>query len=167
MPWYLRVFVDADHAGDPLSAKSTTGVATFVHAENSLTNGCIFWQSKRQTSTSWSSGESEVVALSDAAKPALVHQLIAEGITDRVVPLEFCDDSSACIGAVNKGYSSMMHIEKTQKVRIGGLHDIMSLDNVPLIKWPTDTNSADPFTKPLAREPFELHRDLLGIKPMV
>ena len=163
VPWHVRVFVDADHAGDPLSAKSTTGIATFVESDIGDTCGALGWQSKRQTSTAWSSGESELVALSEAARPAMIHQLIAEGITGHPVKLQFCDDSSACIGAVSKGYSSMMYVEKTQKVRLGGLHDIMKLPDVEPIKWPTDTNIADTFTKPLAREPFERHRDLLRI----
>ena len=163
MSWYLRVYVDSDHAGDPLSAKSTTGIATFVTSTDGDTHGAISWQSKRQTATPWSSGEAEVVALSEAARPALIHQLITEGIRNQPTHVEFCDDSSACIGAVNKGFSSMMYIEKTQKVRIGALHDIVNLDNVSLIKWPTESNVADPFTKPLDKDSFEKHRGLLGI----
>ena len=59
-----------------------------------------------------------------------------------------------------------MYIEKTQKVRLGALHDIMKLPGITLKKWPTDTNIADTFTKPLSREPFEKHRRLLCIVPM-
>lgn len=164
--WYIRTYVDSDHAGDPLSTKSTTGVATFIQSQEGDTEGALSWQSKRQTVTSWSSGEAEVVALSESAKPALIHQLLAEGVANRPIKLQFCDDSSACIGAVKKGFSSMAYMEKTQKVRIGELHDIMNLPNVDLIKWPTDTNVADMFTKPLPREPFEKHRGFLGLQCM-
>ena len=161
--WDMQVYVDADHAGDPLSAKSTTGIATTIRSKDRYTRGTLGWGSRRQMATAWSSGESECVALSEATRPALVHLLVAEAIADRPVHLYVADDSSACIGAVMKGYSSMQYIEKTQKVRLGCLHDVYTQPGHTLIKWPTGTNTADTFTKPLEREPFEFHRNGLGI----
>ncbi|XP_061477613.1 uncharacterized protein LOC133381984, partial [Rhineura floridana] len=51
-------YVDADHAGDPSSRKSTTGVVILLY------DSVIDWCSKRQTIVATSSSEAEYIALS-------------------------------------------------------------------------------------------------------
>ena len=57
----LRLYVDADFAGDRLSGKSTSGGYLVLYGPNSFFP--LAWVSKRQTSTSRSTTESEVVSL--------------------------------------------------------------------------------------------------------
>ena len=58
----MRVFVDADHAGDLLTRRSRTGFIVFL-------NGApIYWSSKKQTSCEMSTFGSEFVAMKQATK---------------------------------------------------------------------------------------------------
>ena len=59
----------------------------------------------------------------------------------------------------------MEYVEKTQRVRLGALHDTFKLDGMELVKEPTATNIADIFTKGLDRETFQKHRDRLTLIP--
>ena len=66
----LRFYVDADFAGDRPSGKSTSGGYLVLYGPNSFFP--LAWVSKRQTSTSRSRTESEVVSLA--------HSLYQEGL---------------------------------------------------------------------------------------
>lgn len=58
----------------------------------------------------------------------------------------------------------MEYMEKTQRVRLGGLHEICcEAEGVSLNKEPTDTNVADTFAKALDREAFVRHRNNLHV----
>ena len=171
MPWSMLLYVDADHNGDPTTSKSTTGFVMYIISKGGDTRAAITWGSKRQTSTAWSSGEAEVVALAEATRPSIKLQLLCRGIMhgtqEKNVFMDVQCDAEAAIGAVRKGYSSMEYMEKTQRVRLGGLHEMLcEADDVSLNKEPTDTNTADVFTKPLERESFVRHRQGLQVKPM-
>ena len=58
----LRVFVDADHAGESLTRRSRSGFIVF------LNNAPIYWSSKKQTSCETSTYGSELVAMKQAAE---------------------------------------------------------------------------------------------------
>jgi len=58
----IRVFVDADHAGEHLTRRSRTGFIVF------LNNAPIYWISKKQTSCETSSFGSEFVAMKQACE---------------------------------------------------------------------------------------------------
>lgn len=53
----IRAFVDADHAGDPISRRSRTGFIIIVNSAP------IYWLSKKQNSVETSSFESEFLAM--------------------------------------------------------------------------------------------------------
>ena len=60
----MRVFVDADHAGDLITRRSRTGFIVFL-------NGApIYWSSKKQTSCETSTFGSEFVAMKQATSAA-------------------------------------------------------------------------------------------------
>ena len=105
--YVLRLYVDADHAGDISTSKSTTGAVLYIASEDESTWCPIIWWSKRQGATAWSSGEAELVALSEAVRPAIKLQLLSSAISGREMPMQVRDDSSACIGAVRKRYSEI------------------------------------------------------------
>jgi len=56
----MRVFVDADHAGDQVTHQSRTGFIVF------LNNAPIYWSSKKQTSCETNTFGSEFVAMKQA-----------------------------------------------------------------------------------------------------
>jgi hypothetical protein len=56
----LRVYVDADHAGETLTRRSRSGFIVF------LNNAPIYWSSKKQTSCETSTYERELVAMKQA-----------------------------------------------------------------------------------------------------
>ena len=58
----MRVFVDADHAGDQVTHRSRTGFIVF------LNNAPIYWSSKKQTSCETSTFGSEFVAMKQATE---------------------------------------------------------------------------------------------------
>ena len=66
----LRLYVDADFAGDCLSGKSTSGGFLTLHGPNTFFP--IAWVSKRETSAARSTTESKVVSLA--------HSLYQEGL---------------------------------------------------------------------------------------
>ena len=66
----LRLYVDADFAGDRLTGKSTSGRFLILYGPSTFFP--LAWVSKRQTSTSRSTTESEVVSLA--------HSLYQEGL---------------------------------------------------------------------------------------
>ena len=58
----MRVFVDADHAGDLITCRSRTGFIVFL-------NGApIYWSSKKQNSCETSTFGSEFVAMKQATE---------------------------------------------------------------------------------------------------
>jgi hypothetical protein len=59
-PMTMRVFVDADHAGDQVTRRSRTGFIVF------LNNAPIYWSSKKQNSCETSTFGSEFVAMKKA-----------------------------------------------------------------------------------------------------
>eukprot|EP00969_Alexandrium_andersonii_P148981 6587605-Alexandrium_andersonii.AAC.1 len=61
------LFVDADHAGEKATSRSTSGGVVFLEAAGGFR--CpIGWRSKRQSCTAASTGEAEIVAKSEGAR---------------------------------------------------------------------------------------------------
>ena len=60
----LELFVDADFAGENKDSKSTSGA--FLRLAGTHTSFPLMWSSKRQTSTSRSTTEAEVIAMASA-----------------------------------------------------------------------------------------------------
>eukprot|EP00971_Amphidinium_carterae_P096965 1919553-Amphidinium_carterae.2 len=123
---HVACYADADMAGDSTrTAKSTTGYwVEFV------SNGHRFpraWCSKRQTSTSVSTAETELVAMTSAVKesaiPAQVLPAVAFG---KGVPLRMYEDNDACSSIVKSGYSpKLRHLVRTQRTSIGMLSEVL------------------------------------------
>ena len=143
----LRLYVDADFAGDRLSGKSTSGGYLVLYGPNSFFP--LAWVSKRQTSTSRSTTESEVVSLAyslyQEGLPALQ---LWELLLGRTVTLKVLEDNQATILVVRKGYSpKLRHITRTHKVNLSGLSKVFREDSAELGYCQTDSQAADIFTK--------------------
>ena len=100
----LVLYVDADFCGERAHTKSTSG--------GPQTGFPLAWVSKRQTSTSRSTTEAEVISL--AHSEWLPSLQLWERLLDRPVKLRVKEDNQATIKVVKKGFSpKLRHIQRT------------------------------------------------------
>ena len=105
VPPALKVYCDADLAGDPLTCKSHTGI--FVCLTND--DGLMFpltWCSKRQTAVARSTTEAELAAANEAVfHEALPVQVLLEKVMRSSISTTLLEDNSSCIQIIRAGYS--------------------------------------------------------------
>lgn len=161
---HLELFVDADFAGERTDTRSTSGGFLVLKGPNS--HFPLAWVSKRQTSTSRSTTESEVISLA--------HSLFTEGLPalslwelllERPVDLICQEDNQATILVIRKGYSpKLRHIQRTHKVNLGSLSEQFSDEHVKLFYCQTNDQAADIFTKALPPQKWGHALQLLGMR---
>ncbi len=125
----------------------------------------IMWICKRQTSTSRSTTEAEMVSLATSlfgeAIPALD---LWELILGRPVELWIMEDNQATIKIAYKGYSQKLrHCQRVQKINLGSVKEVLEWPNVHLEHCSTDLQAADIFTKELAPLKWANALALLGM----
>lgn len=139
---YLSLYADADFAGEKEGARSTSGGYLVLKGPNS--HFPLAWLSKRQTSTSRSTTESEVISLAHSVFTEGIPALgLWEVLLQRTVELQVHEDNQATILVVRKGFSpELRHISRTHKVNLGER-------NIDLRYVDTNEQAADIFTKAL------------------
>ena len=117
----LSLFVDADFAGDRDDTKSTSG--NFLVLTGPNTYFPLTWASAKQTATSRSTTESEVVSLAlGVFSEAIPASILWSLILGRDIKTRIYEDNQAIIIVVKKGYSKKLrHISRTHKVNLGSL----------------------------------------------
>lgn len=153
---HLQGHSDSDWANDVDTRKSTTGYVF------TLTGGAVSWASRRQTIVAQSTAEAEYVAACEAAMEgkALMN------ILDEILPEIKCkitlgvDNQSSYVMATNPTFGRRTrHIElKWHYVR----EQVMKKE-LYLLKVKSVDNPADLFTKPLAKQRFELLSRQIGM----
>ena len=146
----LRLYVDADFAGDRLDAKSTSGALLVLVGPN--TYYPLQWSSRKQTSVSRSTTESEVVSLAAGLYgDALPMMSLFDLLLDKDCELEVLEDNQATITVIRKGYSSKLrHVSRTHKVNLASLSEAIKADGVSLQYVESKKQAADIFTKALS-----------------
>lgn len=143
----LTAFSDADHAGDQVTVKSTSGGAQFLGEK------LVSWSSKKQDCTALSTAEAEYVSLSACCAQVLWMrtQLTDYGFTFDRIPM-YCDSKSAIAILYNP-----VHHSKTKhiKVRYHFIKEHVEEGTVELFFVKTDYQLADLFTKALPKEMFD------------
>ena len=163
----LVLYVDADFCGERAHTKSTSGGYLVLHGPQTWFP--LAWISKRQTSTSRSTTEAEVISLA--------HSLYLEGLPSlqlwerllgRPVKLRVKEDNQATIKVVKKGFSpKLRHIQRTHKVNLGCLQEIFEEDESSVLEYvETDKQAADIFTKGLVPAKWPNALALLGIREL-
>lgn len=153
----LKVYSDADYAGDKKTRRSTTGViATF-------NDGAVSWTSQLQKSVATSTTEAEIIAASEGAKDLIwLKRLLSELLeTVEKSPTLYIDNVGALKLAKNPEYHRRSkHIEVRHfYVRERFLDGDLELEHID------GTNQlADLLTKPLERVRFEMLRERIGIQ---
>jgi len=159
----LLLFVDANLAGEVEHTKAISGALLVLAGPNSWFP--IAWVSRRQTSTSRSTTEAEVVSLAAGLfGEALPFLDLFETIFQRKVELIILEDNSAVIIVLKKGYSSKLrHVSRTHKINLGSIKEVVDDEGIQIIHCPTNLQSADIFTKALPPMKWDAALELLGI----
>jgi uncharacterized protein YqgV (UPF0045/DUF77 family) len=164
--WVLSslAFVDADHGGDMVDTKSTTGYGVFMAGPRSKAL-CSFG-SKQQPATAKSTGDGETAAISECVcTSSEAHRILLEHILDRPVWAIVRSDADVAIAAILKGYSrKMSYLRRTQKVSLGYLHDYFGCENTLLDKVPGPKSDSDILTKGLDHISHWRHTAALGLR---
>ena len=127
----------------------------------SMSRGTITWGSKKQTSVSLSSTESEYVVMADAAREVTWLQNLLEGLGRRQQgPTKlYRDDNGVLAIAKNPQYHKHTKHFDTQNHYIR--QKVKELE-IEIEYCPTAEMTADIFTKALPKPKFQLHRTELG-----
>ena len=161
----LSLYVDADFAGEKAHARSTSGGYLVLAGPNTFFP--LAWVSKRQTSTSRSTTESEIVSLA--------HSLYSEGLPalslwdtllGRTMQMTVHEDNQATILIARKGFSpKLRHISRTHKVNLSCLAEQFEEGSGVDVQY-IDTNlqAADIFTKQLPPAKWDNAIRLLGLR---
>ena len=159
----LRLFVDADFAGDRQDVKSTSGGYLALVGPRSFFP--LAWVSKKQTSVSRSTTEAEVVSLAHSLMLEALPMLSAlEFILGRSVRLAVLEDNEATIKVVQKGYSpKLRHCSRTHRVNLASLKEQFDQENILLEYVGTLEQAADIFTKALEPAKSEAALRMLGV----
>lgn len=147
----IRIYADADFAGDIDSRKSTSGVlVTFGGAP-------ITWASKKQTVIALSTAEAEYIALAEAIKQGryIYRIFLALGFV-LPTPILYCD-SSAAIAISNQQIDTQR--ARSIDVRYHFIRESIQKGEFILQYVRTDENQADILTKSLNTEKFKYITD--------
>ena len=146
----LRLYVDADFSGEVTDTKSTSGGYLVLYGPRTFYP--LMWLSKRQTSTSRSTTEAEVVSLAASlfSEAIPVMDLWDMLLGNRKIQLEIMEDNQATIKVVQKGYSAKLrNVLQTHKIDLGSIKEVLEREPVSIEYIKTDEQAADVFTKAL------------------
>jgi Reverse transcriptase (RNA-dependent DNA polymerase) len=151
-------FSDSDYANCPVTSRSIGGYCF------SLGSGMVSWQSHKQPHTADSTCYAEYIALHDASHEVMFLRQLMEGLEMLFVdPTHlYCDSESARkLTEDQRWHSRTKHI----RVKYHSIRDLIDFDELRVLGVRTHDNTADIFTKPLARPAFERFRHYLGLHP--
>ena len=160
----LKLFTDADLAGDRPSYRSTTDVILVLWGPNTFFP--LAAMSKRQSSVSHSTPEAEVVAASIGIRVIGLPQLdLWDTITKRSMSIDHAEDNQTAISVMKVGVSATMrHISWTHGVCLAWLAEVVQQKLFNLYHEDTEWISADIFTKAITKIPAWEHAlRLIGI----
>jgi len=151
----LVCYSDADHAGDHINRRSTTGMITF------LTTGPISYRAQQQSVVSLSTTEAEYIAASEAVKDLIwlqrfVEELKVPNLTRAKL---LCDNESALKLIKN---SEFHHRTKHIEIRFHFVREKYEKGEFELDHVRSKDQKADIFTKALAKDQYRCLRDSIG-----
>ena len=143
----LRLYVDADFAGDRLDCKSTSGGYLVLWGPNTFFP--LGWVSKKQTAVSRSTTEAEMISLAHGLfSEALPTLQLWCAILGGDVELEIMEDNEATIKIVRKcGSTKLRHVGRTHQINLASVYEQFQDPNITLLYVNTKEQAADLFTK--------------------
>ena len=136
------------------SGKSISGYVIF------LAGAPVLWVSKLQPVTSLSSAEAEYYAASACGAAVVATRLFLSDLdAEPIMPTPIFIDNSACVDLAKdfKSCKRAKHIDR----RVNFLTDYKSMGLIDAVSIGTSENTADAFTKPLAKPVFQKHAEAL------
>ena len=148
----IEAYPDADLAGNFASARSTSGGFLALTGPNG-TFVPLEWFSKRQTATSHSTTEAEMVAMSKILRECVVPQMgLWSLLMQKTVPSVLFEDNQSTIIVAKAGYSPQLrHLAKHHRISLGLVHDFLQHDDIHIQHVETSKQKGDLMTKGLAR----------------
>ena len=161
----LRIYADADFAGDRPEHKSTYGASPCLIGETTVYPPSA--KVTKETAIAHSDQEAQITSANEAIRriglPALD---LWEQVAKRKVPLTLIEDNESTVAIIKSGRSpTMRHISRTQGVDIGWLHDLYDKKLFSMVYSRTESMCADVFTKTCKYLPkWQLAYRMIGIR---
>ncbi|XP_074297312.1 secreted RxLR effector protein 161-like [Silene latifolia] len=152
-------YTDASFQTDRDDSRSQSGYVFL------LNGGAVSWKSSKQDTVADSTTKVEYIAASEATKEAVwIRKFVCElGVIPRILCLidVYCDNNGAIAQAKEpRSHQKSKHIERRYHL----IRKIIDRCIVKICRVPTDTNVADPLTKPLPQSKHESHRAVIGLR---
>ena len=163
----LHAFPDADLAGTFDSTRATSGGFVELVGPNSYFP--LDWFSKRQTATSHSTTEAELVAASKMLRESLVPlQSLWSLMLQRPVHAILHEDNMSTITVIEAGYSPQLrHVAKHHRISLGITSEMCKQPDIHLQHVETNKQKGDILTKGLQRPKHEPAMHMVGLYPIV
>jgi len=144
----VRLYSDADFAGDNATSRSTSGV--FLALWGRHTSFPLSGQSKKQTCVSHSTPEAELVAADLAVRTeGLPAFQLWETVLGRKLHIDFREDNAAAIQIMKTGKNpTIRHMGRTHRVDLAWLHERVVSGEIVLTCCQSCDMAADISTKP-------------------
>ncbi len=149
------------------TSRSTSG--GFVELIGASSFLPLDWFSKRQSATSHSTTEAELVAASKMLRESLVPlQSLWDLMLQRPVKAVLHEDNMSTIVVINAGYSPQLrHIQKHHRISLGEVSELMSHKSRECVHIETEKQKGDLMTKGLARPKHEPAMKMVGLYPII
>ena len=152
-------YTDASFQTDQDDLRSQSG---YVYM---LNGGAVSWRSSKQECVTDSTTESEYVAAAEAAKEGVWLRKFLQELEVVASSLEaielYCDNNGAIAQAKEpRSHQKSKHVDRKYHL----IRDFVSRGDVRISRVDTDSNTADPLTKPLSLDKTNLHRSTMGIR---
>jgi hypothetical protein len=155
----VKGYTDASFQTDKDDSASQSG---FVFC---LNGGAVSWKSSKQDTVADSTTEAEYIAASEAAKEAVwIRKFVSElGVVPSASsPVDlYCDNNGAiALAKEPRSHKKSKHILRKYHL----IRHFVERGDVKICKVHTDSNVADPLTKPLPQPKHEAHMWSMGIR---
>jgi hypothetical protein len=163
----IHAYPDADLAGNFDSARSTSG--SFTHLYGPGTYYPLDWASKRQTATSHSTTEAELISASKVLRENLIPLMeLWALLLQRPVKGIIHEDNMSTITVINTGYSPQLrHLAKHHRISLGLVHEMCQDPDIDVVHVETARQKGDFLTKGLDRTKHEAACQMVGVYPLL
>ena len=119
----IHAYPDADLAGSFDSSRSTSG--SLIHLAGPDTYYPLDWSSKRQSATSHSTTEAEMISASKTLRESLIPLMdLWSLLLQRPVKGVIHEDNKSTITVINTGYSPQLrHLARHHRINLGLVHE--------------------------------------------
>jgi hypothetical protein len=160
----FKMYVDSSFASDGKQGDSDEKPMSRYGGVVMYNGAAVAWWSRKETRTSRSSTDAEIVGLDEGARRALWFRQLGMDIgVNGAETIEIFEDNSQA-----EGFAMDTKVPKRTKymnVRFHAVRDDVKFGDIKVSPVATADNIADAMTKPLGRVKFERFRERMGVVP--